>query len=162
MFHNIFDAENKEEQRRRLKKWIAYHLHIIRNIHRLNTITKRCIGIISLVVSLVCALTANEIINRVKPLATCCHLIGWLGMLAINCLTGQQIIDQTESITTNIVCSEWYKADIRIQKDIIIILANTQRSFVLGALPLGTLDMALFILIIKSSYSYLTLLTNFT
>uniref|UniRef100_A0A6P7G4N4 Uncharacterized protein LOC114337614 isoform X1 n=1 Tax=Diabrotica virgifera virgifera TaxID=50390 RepID=A0A6P7G4N4_DIAVI len=162
MFNNIFETDNKEEQRRRLSIWIKYNLRIIRITCKLNRLTKGCVGIVSLVVSIVLALTANQLMSWNRPLAAFMHISGWLCSLTANCITGQQIINQTQCITKNIVCSKWYTADLRVKKDILFVLLNSQRSFRLSALPFGTLNMELLLLIIKSSYSYMTLLKNVT
>ncbi|XP_050515022.1 uncharacterized protein LOC126890211 [Diabrotica virgifera virgifera] len=86
-------------------------------IYQLNRLTKGCVGMLSLTVSLVCALIVN------------------------------QFIHMTESITTNIVCSKWYTADISVKKDVLFILLSTQRPFTLNALPLGTLNLELLLLV---------------
>ncbi|XP_072397462.1 uncharacterized protein [Diabrotica undecimpunctata] len=162
MFHTIWETDNPEEQRRRLNHWIEYNFHLTTIIQELNRLTKGCVGIVSLVVSIVLALTLNQLLNWNKPLAAIMHLSGWLWSLTTNCITGQKIIDKTESIPVNMWNSNWYKADIKIVKDVQFAMLSAQRQFTLTALPLGTLDMPLLLLLLKSSYSYLTLVTNST
>ncbi|XP_072397497.1 odorant receptor 85c-like [Diabrotica undecimpunctata] len=101
-------------------------------------------------------------VRQNKPLAAIMHLFGWLWSLGVTCFTGQKIIDMTESIPVNMWNSNWYIADIKIRKDVQFAMLSAQRSFTLTALPLGTLDMPLLLLLLKSSYSYLTLVTNST
>ncbi|KAJ8950580.1 hypothetical protein NQ314_007844 [Rhamnusium bicolor] len=71
-------------------------------------------------------------------------------------------MDETLSISDAVYEAEWYKADASTMKDVRFILARSQSPICLDALPLGSLNYPLFLLIIKTSYSYLTLMMETT
>uniref|UniRef100_A0A6P7GDF5 Uncharacterized protein LOC114336775 n=1 Tax=Diabrotica virgifera virgifera TaxID=50390 RepID=A0A6P7GDF5_DIAVI len=139
-------TDDKNEQRRRLNKWIKYHTHIVTILAELDEFSKGSIGTLSLAVSIVCAVTVNQVLKGEKTIAGLATGIGWFYSFIINCITGQRVINLTDSITTNIVCSKWYTVDIRLKKDIGFVLFRTQRPFTLNALPLGTLNMELLLM----------------
>uniref|UniRef100_A0A6P7FM77 Uncharacterized protein LOC114331862 n=1 Tax=Diabrotica virgifera virgifera TaxID=50390 RepID=A0A6P7FM77_DIAVI len=162
LFHYTFETDDKVEQRRRLNKWIKYHHKVVSLVTELNTLTKGSIGVLSLVCSLVVAVTVNQVLKGEKTFAAIVVGVGWFYSLTINCITGQAIINQTASITTNIQSSKWYKGDIPVKKDILFAIMCSQRPFTLNALPLGTLNLELLLMVVQTSYSYVTLLANTT
>nr|QNH68044.1 odorant receptor 19 [Apriona germarii] len=104
----------------------------------------------------------GNLILKSKPLAGICYLMGYITALFLLCHGGQRITDETLSVADAVYNSRWYHGDAQIMRDMIIILARSQRPASLGALPLGAMNYSLFLMIIKTSYSYLTLLNQNT
>ncbi|CAH1114628.1 unnamed protein product [Psylliodes chrysocephalus] len=82
--------------------------------------------------------------------------------LYILCHAGQIIQDGTESIGMAAYNSNWYSVDIDTQKDVLFIIRQCQKPSYLQALPLGEFNHSLMLMILKTSYSFLTFLTQTT
>ncbi|KAJ8961301.1 hypothetical protein NQ318_008987, partial [Aromia moschata] len=68
----------------------------------------------------------------------------------------------TSSIGDAVYSSRWYQSDAKTMKTCLLIMMRTNRPATLDALPLGKMDYQLFLMILKTSYSYLTLLNQTT
>ncbi|KAJ8950578.1 hypothetical protein NQ314_007842 [Rhamnusium bicolor] len=71
--------------------------------------------------------------------------------------TGNYLLN-TLSMSEAIYDAQWYKADVNTMKDIRFMLARSQIPIVFEALPLGNFNYPLFLAIIKTAYSYMTLI----
>ncbi|VEN63784.1 unnamed protein product [Callosobruchus maculatus] len=78
------------------------------------------------------------------------------------CHAGQKIRDESLSVADSIYFSDWYRGTIQQRKDIAFMMFRSQKPIFFDALPFGTLNYPLFVMIIKTSYSYLTLLNQST
>ncbi|KAJ8950581.1 hypothetical protein NQ314_007845 [Rhamnusium bicolor] len=67
-------------------------------------------------------------------------------------------MDETLSISEAIYDAQWYIVDAYTMKDIRFMLARSQIPVVFEALPLGSFNYPLFLAIIKTAYTYLTLI----
>ncbi|XP_050515121.1 uncharacterized protein LOC126890306 [Diabrotica virgifera virgifera] len=63
-------------------------------------------------------------------------------------------------ITDAVYHSLWYMTDIKTRKDIIFILMSSNITLQLEALPLGQMNFALLLMIMKGAFSYMALLQN--
>nr|QNH68040.1 odorant receptor 14 [Apriona germarii] len=115
--------------------------------------------------SLICAIVFGTIGNQAlksKPLGALLYLLGYVVALFLPCHAGQRLLDETLSVSDAVYESKWYDCDVRTMKDILFIIARCQNPQYLDALPLGSFNYPLFLLIVKTSYSYLTLLQQST
>ncbi|XP_068898257.1 odorant receptor 85b-like [Tenebrio molitor] len=88
------------------------------------------------------------------------HLMGWVFALLLGCVAGQLLTDASESISEAIWNSKWYQADARLKKDVLFLLARSQKNFFITVGPFGILSLDLFVKVLKTSYSILCMLTS--
>ncbi|XP_023027103.2 odorant receptor 30a-like isoform X2 [Leptinotarsa decemlineata] len=158
----ILEEKQVDERRQKMKSWIGYHQEILGIIEDQNSEVKSCMGHMTLISALAIGCCINQSFSNYNPVGALCTLIGWIIILFFLCDAGQMITDNTESIAEAVYDMKWYEADILTRKDLLFILIRTQKPMELDALPLGTLNYALYLMILKTSYSYVTLLTNST
>nr|UTN00906.1 odorant receptor [Semanotus bifasciatus] len=161
-FTNVFNTSGREERSKRVRLCVNYHNHILSLSSRLNLLVKYTIGHMSLIAAIVFASIGNQIFKATKPLAAVLYLIGYVVSLFMICHAGQQLTDEVMSINYAVYDSKWYEADAKTMKDILFILMRSHKPVTLDALPLGALNYPLFLMIFKTSYSYLTLLNQST
>jgi hypothetical protein len=92
------------------------------------------------------------------------HVVGWIIALLLACVAGQRLTDavskaqhsllcltamfQSESISQAIWMSKWYQADLRLKKDILFLLACSQKKLYITVGPFGVLSFELFVSVI--------------
>ncbi|XP_074037649.1 uncharacterized protein isoform X2 [Leptinotarsa decemlineata] len=79
--------------------------------------------------------------------------------ICIGCI-GNQIM-KTEYMQEIVYFSKWYTCDLKMMKDINFILARCKNPVYLR-FPFGYINYSLFVMIVKTSYSYVTLLNQST
>jgi hypothetical protein len=93
------------------------------------------------------------------------HVVGWIIALLVACVAGQRLTDavgsaqhsllcltamfQSESIFDAIWMSKWYQADLRLKKDILFLLACSQKKLYITVGPFGVLSFELFVSVIE-------------
>ncbi|XP_050513941.1 odorant receptor 47b-like [Diabrotica virgifera virgifera] len=129
---------------------------------KLSYLAKRTISFVTLVSAFVIACSENQLLHGVKPLGALLFIAGWLAALLLLCHTGERLMNFTFSLREDICTSDWHLASPSVQKDVGFILLRCQQPLYLSALPLGAINYGLFVMMVKTSYSYLTLLNNST
>jgi hypothetical protein len=93
------------------------------------------------------------------------HVVGWIIALLLACVAGQRLTDavskaqdsllclttamfQSESISQAIWMSKWYQADLGLKKDILFLLACSQKKLYITVGPFGVLSFELFVSVI--------------
>ncbi|XP_072397501.1 uncharacterized protein [Diabrotica undecimpunctata] len=140
--------------------WVRYHNRIISIATELSDLGKRTSSLITCVSALVVACSENQMIRGIKPLGALLFIFGWLAAILLLAHTGERLMNFTYVLREDIYSSDWYLATPSVQKDVGFILFRCQKPLYLSALPLGTINYALFVMLLKTSYSYLTLLNS--
>nr|QUP79573.1 odorant receptor 13 [Monochamus saltuarius] len=160
-FIGVFETTSNAERKNRLRLCVYFHDNILSLCERLSTLGKHSSGFLCMACAIVFGCIGNLIVKS-KPIAGICYLMGYIAALFLLCHGGQRILDETLSVADVLYDSGWYDGDVLIMRDICFILARSQRPATLGALPLGVMNYPLFLMIMKTSYSYLTLLSQNT
>ncbi|XP_023310132.1 odorant receptor Or2-like [Anoplophora glabripennis] len=147
--------------RNRLRFCIGYHVHILKLGYRLRSLVKYTVGHVSLLSALVCGCMANQMLTT-KPIGSFILLIAWLIAVFSYCHAGQRIKDKSMSIGNALYESKWYNADNETMKDVQFILMRCQKPICYEAIPLGIIDYPFYFMMIKTGYSYFTLLNQST
>nr|UTN00951.1 odorant receptor [Semanotus bifasciatus] len=140
---------------------IQYHNHILRLANRLNGLIKHTSGHMSLMSAIIFAAIANQI-SKSKSVGAMLYLVGYFWALFFICHAGQRIRDEIMSIGDAAYNSQWYATDVKTMKNIRFVIARSQIQFHYEAIPMGVLDYPLFLAIIKTAYSYVTVLSQTT
>ncbi|CAH1176464.1 unnamed protein product [Phaedon cochleariae] len=125
----------------------------------LRDLARQSIGSVSLFSALVLGCTEYSIM-RTKPIGGILFMIGWMAGLMIVCYAGERLMEEIVSVGAAISESQWYITDGETKKDIVFILLRSQKPIYLEAAPIGILNYALFVMILRTSYSYMTLLNQ--
>ncbi|XP_074032542.1 uncharacterized protein isoform X1 [Leptinotarsa decemlineata] len=138
----------------KMRSWIGYHQKILEILEEQNYEAKFCLGHVSLIAALAIGCLINQAFNT-NTWGALCEISGWMCCLFFLCDAGQKITDNTESIGEAIYAMKWYKTDIQTRKDLFFILRRTQKSMELDALPLGTLNYALYLTVIDDRENFI-------
>ncbi|CAH1103541.1 unnamed protein product [Psylliodes chrysocephalus] len=157
---NTFQQDDPRVKTEKIKYCIQYHKHIINLGHELSYLVNITVGDITLSSGICIGCIANQSMNELSVRAFM-HLFGFcIGFFAL-CHAGQVIINESSSIKDAIYSTSWYLCDWRTMKDVRFILARSQIPIGLAA-PFGFLGYPLYMMIIRRSYSYATLLNQTT
>ncbi|XP_050515123.1 odorant receptor 47b-like [Diabrotica virgifera virgifera] len=126
----------------------------------LSNLCKRTSSIMSLVSAMVIGCSENQIVHGYKTFGAFLFICGWSAATLLLCHSGEKLMNFTYELRENICNSDWYLATPSVQKDICFILLRCQKPLYLKALPLGTINNAMFVMVMKTSYSYFTLLNR--
>ncbi|XP_019762286.1 odorant receptor 85b [Dendroctonus ponderosae] len=88
------------------------------------------------------------------------HLIGYAMAVFLVCQNGQKIRDQTYDIQDAVYKARWYDNITSTTKDSQLIMLRCQKPLCMDAIPFGIFNFSLLLVIIKTSYSYLTLINK--
>ncbi|XP_064210857.1 uncharacterized protein LOC103314251 [Tribolium castaneum] len=139
LLRQAFDDPHEEVIEKRLLHCIRYQQHIIRTNELFNVCYKHCNGCYVVMVGIIIASLLNQIIKVTAP--------GFF---------------QSLTIPDAALDSKWYEAPIKSQKMLLLLLVRSQKAFNLHATPVGIMSFALFVALLKTSYSYFTLLHQST
>ncbi|XP_056639750.1 odorant receptor 4-like [Diorhabda sublineata] len=95
---------------------------------------------------------------RVKSLSTFMVCTGWFVGLFMDCFSGQRLQDESLELAVAVYNLPWYDCEEPLKKDIMVVLQKCQSSLKLRAGAFGVMDRAMFLGVIKLTYSYITLL----
>ncbi|KAJ3621887.1 hypothetical protein MTP99_002438 [Tenebrio molitor] len=154
-----FDDPDYEVCRKKLLKCILYHTDIIELATRFDSHFTSCMFGHFTMTGLVSAALEKQFIEGDR-LCAGFHLMGWVFALLLGCVAGQLLTDASESISEAIWNSKWYQADARLKKDVLFLLARSQKNFFITVGPFGILSLDLFVKVLKTSYSILCMLTS--
>nr|CAI5833845.1 unnamed protein product [Callosobruchus analis] len=101
----------------------------------------------------------NQIL-QCKLLGALLYLLGYLFTCCCFVDAGQSLLNKSGSIAEKLYNIPWYVGTIKEQKCIMFMITRAQIPMKLSAKPFGNYSCGFFIMIIKTAYSYLTLLQN--
>ncbi|KAF7267412.1 hypothetical protein GWI33_019361 [Rhynchophorus ferrugineus] len=158
LFLHVFDCEDLAQKKKRLQFCILYHNEILRLAEETRERTRINVGQLSIVGAIVMSCIGNQMLKQYS-VGALIHLAGYLVAVYFICEAGQIIKNDTESVSDSIWSSRWH-TDLKLSKDLKIVIQRSQKPVTLTSYLLGDFDYGLLIVIIKTTYSYLTLLTR--
>ncbi|XP_044263226.1 odorant receptor 49a-like [Tribolium madens] len=161
LLKEVFDDSREEVQRKRLLHCIKYHQYIISIQELYDGRYKHCNGCYILMVGIIIASLSNEIMKK-HNIEALLHLAGWVFSFYICCFSGQSLLSESLTIPDAAFESKWYKAPIYMRKELLLLMLKSQKPLILHATPIGVMSLSLFITLVKTSYSYYTLLNQST
>ncbi|KAH1008286.1 hypothetical protein HUJ05_008853 [Dendroctonus ponderosae] len=159
LFESALDNDKLEIRRARLRFCIQYHQDIISTIEELNGAARKVCGQLSFVASIVFSCIGTQMLKEysIHPML---HLIGYAMAVFLVCQNGQKIRDQTYDIQDAVYKARWYDNITSTTKDSQLIMLRCQKPLCMDAIPFGIFNFSLLLVIIKTSYSYLTLINK--
>ncbi|XP_068913513.1 odorant receptor 4-like [Tenebrio molitor] len=160
MIGQCFEDENYQVSRNKLKTCILYHLDILDLSTRLDDCFSNCMFAHVFITAAICGCLEKQFVDGDNRIGALIHVLGWIMLLFLASLGGQQLIDAGVSISESIWASQWYNADLRLKKDLLFMYRKSQTGFRLTAGSFSVLSFSLFLSVLKMSYSILTMLTS--
>ncbi|KAF7418413.1 hypothetical protein HZH68_001066 [Vespula germanica] len=162
----IYNNNENEMIYKSIIRSIRFHIRTLKFIDFIKDISEECYTIqISLVLILIASdylkfmQIKKEISENIDDAIICIiHIIGIMFSLFINCHAGQQIIDHSNYVFHKAKVIPWYLVSKKIQKSAIIILMRSQKSCYLEVGRTFISSYEFFVLVLKTSMSYATIL----
>ncbi|EFA10703.1 odorant receptor 85c [Tribolium castaneum] len=161
LLREAFDDPCDVVVEQKLLHCIRYQQHIIRTNELFNVCFKHCNGCYVVMVGIIIASLLNQILKE-KSVGALVHFAGWICSFFICCHAGQAVISESLTIPEAALDSHWYEAPVKYKKVLLLLLVRSQKAFNLQATPIGIMSFDLFIALLKTSYSYFTLLHKST
>ncbi|XP_026500194.2 odorant receptor 82a-like [Vanessa tameamea] len=80
--------------------------------------------------------------------------------LFLYCWHSNEIAYESNAVDLGVYTSNWWRSDVRVRKQVLILAGKLSSPFILDAGPFATFSMSTFIDILKGSYSFYTLFTQ--
>ncbi|CAH1117470.1 unnamed protein product, partial [Phaedon cochleariae] len=145
----------------KLKFCVDYHNHILGISRELDYLTNVTSGSMSLLCSIGFGCISNAVLKG-KPFSGVVYLIGFVVALFLLCYSGQRLLEESLTVGDVAYETEWYTGTSKMAKLMQVIIARSQTPVTLAASPCGIYSIPLFVMILKASYSYMTLLSQST
>ncbi|XP_050307514.1 odorant receptor 4-like [Anthonomus grandis grandis] len=156
-----FDEKNEDKMEENLMTCIGYHRAIISYAERVFDVFKLLILVHISITSMIFGLILFFILkleSYADKLRYMAHLTGWLVLLFITCFYGQCITDKSAFTANAAYSSAWYKAPIRLQKSLQLIILRSQRPLALKSETFGVISLVTFLMVVKGAYSFFTVM----
>nr|AII01090.1 odorant receptor [Dendrolimus kikuchii] len=88
------------------------------------------------------------------------YTLGLISQLFLYCWHSNEVVVESYVLDRGIYDSEWWKADARIRRQVLLLAGKMALPFILYAGPYTTLSVPTFIDILKGSYSFYTLFSH--
>ncbi|XP_049825805.1 odorant receptor 4-like [Aethina tumida] len=158
ILESIPNEGDENVQKQTMKHCIRYHQQINRTINELTGLYKKVFAIHAIFTAVVFALQAKLASENVSSRI---HIACWLIAIFLMCHSGQELTHIGETLGEKIMyMCKWYKLNTSLQKDLMLMLLHTQKPVIFPAGYFATLNYNLFITIVKTAYSYWTLIVN--
>nr|QXE93226.1 odorant receptor 49 [Eucryptorrhynchus scrobiculatus] len=160
LFKDVFNPQNRKLYKKRLRYCISYHQDIIKISEELNVLVKATMGKVFITAAVVIGSLGRQVLQESTPKAVS-FIMGYIIGMFFLCHAGQRLIDESLNLTEYVYDSRWYEIDPEIKRDVVFVLARCQKPIHLTTpASMGSLGYFLFSIMIKTSYSYLTLLNQ--
>ncbi|KAH1005344.1 hypothetical protein HUJ04_006345 [Dendroctonus ponderosae] len=159
LLRKVGSNENPDLQLHQFLAYVQYHHHIIRLCRKLNYVAKYTTGHVALTFVTVVACFGHHSIQE-KSLQSLTYQATYVISMCILCYAGQNMQDQMRSIGDALYSSTWYNCSLKVQKMIPLVLLRTQQPIGLDAVPLGVFNYMLMVMVLKTTYSYMSFLSR--
>ncbi|XP_071051071.1 odorant receptor 85b-like [Onthophagus taurus] len=159
IIHAVNEGEGSEDTERKLKICVRYHIHIIKLLDEFNDCYYWYQFVYFLQNSPLISMNGFNFILSTK-ISTGINFMGWFIALWLSCIAGQRLSDESLSINTTIYATNWYELDISLQKTLLLMMLRSQRALTVKAWLLGDSSLETLKVILKTSYSIITLLNT--
>ncbi|CAG9830052.1 unnamed protein product [Diabrotica balteata] len=156
-FVEAFSESNKTIRRQKFFNAVRYHQAVIGMGTLLNECFSPCMMVHISLTGPFLGVCGYTFLTRI-PLDSSALLVGWIVSTYIVCLGGQRLMEASMSVGTIMERINWYDVETNLQKDLILVMSRSRKPMYLRAGPFGPITYATIVMILKTSYSYVTLL----
>ncbi|ERL87046.1 hypothetical protein D910_04447 [Dendroctonus ponderosae] len=140
LLRKVGSNENPDLQLHHFLAYVQYHHHIIRQVGK--------------------TFSTWIYAPTEKSLQSLTYQATYVISMCILCYAGQNMQDQMRSIGDALYSSTWYNCSLKVQKMIPLVLLRTQQPIGLDAVPLGVFNYMLMVMVLKTTYSYMSFLSR--
>nr|QNH68039.1 odorant receptor 13 [Apriona germarii] len=162
---NVFlEALSERQHSVRVEKFknaVRYHVTVMRIAKLVNSSFNMCMFVHVLLSGAVLGCGGYRLLKDFS-LGAICMCVGWFLAMSMVCYGGQKLREESMSIGDAIYESNWPHLNKELQKDIMLVILRCQTPISLHGGPFGYMSYTTILTILKTSYSYLTLLSQTT
>ncbi|XP_050315963.1 odorant receptor 67c-like [Anthonomus grandis grandis] len=160
IFKEAFESDDIEYSRKKLGYCISYHQDILTMSKELSELVRITIGSTFLTAAIVIGSLGSQLLRESTPKAIS-FVMGYISATFFVCHAGQRLIDESLNLANFVYDSRWYEVSPKLRKELVFVLTRCQKAMCLAASAyMGSAGYVLFCIMIKTSYSYLTLLNQ--
>ncbi|KAL1506426.1 hypothetical protein ABEB36_005797 [Hypothenemus hampei] len=156
-FKQLCLISNEDDQFENFKLWVENHENTIRLCKKLNYVYIRTVGHVTLIGAATIAMLGYQLIKE-EDYKYVVDISMSLLLVIVICRSGEIMTDKMTNIGVAVWLSNWTECNPKLKRWIPFILLRCQTKIEFDALPIGKANHALLLIIVKTSYSYLTLL----
>lgn len=139
----------------RLKDIVRFH---ITNINLLRELNRELRPLLALEYTLLVIAIISELLGGLEH--TYLALPYTIVQMLMDCLAGQRLIDASDEFERSLYCCQWENFNVSNQKTVFLTLMMSQKTLILSAGGIATLNYQFFMAILKTSYSTYTTLRS--
>ncbi|XP_032522688.2 odorant receptor 82a-like [Danaus plexippus] len=140
------------------------HCFLLEQHHRFNSITSPVMILYVLVCSVMMCCSVVQLslghLSTSEKLWVIEFTTALITQLFLYCWHSNEITYESNLVDRGVYASNWWRGDVKVKRQILILAGKLAPSLILKAGPVTTLSMATFISILKGSYSFYTLVTQ--
>ncbi|CAH1131764.1 unnamed protein product [Ceutorhynchus assimilis] len=160
LFREVFEAEDERVRWKQLQYCIRYHQDILNVCNELAGWFQATCGSVFYTAAVVIGALGSQVLKESTPKAIS-FIGGYVAASFLLCYAGQRLIDESLDVTDYVYDSRWYEMDAKTKRVLVFVLKRCQKPITLAAVPsMGSAGYILFFIMMKTSYSYLTLLNQ--
>ncbi|XP_030756946.1 uncharacterized protein LOC115882837 [Sitophilus oryzae] len=126
---------------------------------KLRDLVTNTTGPLYLVAALIIGALGSQAIKESIPKALL-YCTGYMAGVFLLCHAGQKLINETESLADSVYNSNWYEKDAKLMRNLILIIKRSQKPLKFHAIPSGEYSYMAYTILVKTAYSYITLLNR--
>ncbi|PZC82955.1 hypothetical protein B5X24_HaOG200840 [Helicoverpa armigera] len=158
------DVTSTEDVLERIKECHRHHNAILKHFLLFNSLLSPTMFIYVLMCSItICGSVvqfASKEATASQKLWVIQYTCGLVSQLFLYCWHSNEVTLQSRVVDGGIYNSNWWKSDVRVRKQLILLAGKLNHPLVLDAGPYTTLSVPTFIEIMKGSYSFFTLFSQ--
>ncbi|KAJ8920175.1 hypothetical protein NQ315_011836 [Exocentrus adspersus] len=166
----IFLDALRRNSRGQFKEAVQYHVTVTEMADMVNSSFNMCMFVHVLLTGAILGCVGYRLIKSYS-LGAICLFIGWFVSMVMVCFSGQRLREESVSIGDAIYKSDWLTLNKDLERDLVLVLMRCQKPVFLRSGPFGYMSYATILTVgnagicvsenvLKTSYSYLTLLSR--
>nr|XP_023030161.1 odorant receptor 4-like isoform X1 [Leptinotarsa decemlineata] len=156
-FVEALAEEDPSVRREKFYLAVQYHKTVIQMGNLMNSCFGPCMMVHISLTGPVLGVAGYRFLTEI-PLDSTSLFFGWMFSTFIVCRGGQRLLEASMSVGNAIYTVEWYNLENDLQKDLRVVMMRCQKPMYLRAGPFGPMTYSTIVAILKTSYSYITLL----
>ncbi|CAH1115034.1 unnamed protein product [Psylliodes chrysocephalus] len=157
MFVETLSEKNPVIRRQKFIVAVKYHQAVIEMGNLVNRCFSPCMMVHISLTGPFIGVAAYTFLTKI-PLDTTALMIGWMISTFTVCQGGQRLMEASLNIGNIMYKVDWYNLEADLQKDLLLVIIRSRKPVYLRAGPFGPITYSTISTILKTSYSYVTLL----
>nr|AIT69889.1 olfactory receptor 35 [Ctenopseustis herana] len=160
----VIEAGSAEQSHRNIVMCHQFHVSLVKYQKLFNSLISSVMFVYLVVVSVnlgVCIIQLSQLKDDLAALmASVLFVVACLIQLLIFYWYGSQVTEESVLVSYGIFESDWFKMDAKVLKEVLLLQLATSKRLVFRAGPFNEMSLTTFVAILRSSYSFYTLLNE--